>query len=897
MIARCLLALLPVMTFQDGEVLQPGYTEHRAVSFGAYWKLNHIDNDTIKDITFSYYHADSTAFGTCHFTSGRAWPMSVNRMQPHNEYCFVPSLKVGKPIGIYSDTLIVDYTYGGEAGQFRLPIRQAVGETREVYIHRGEHFTFHGREYTESGEYFDEESVEVLKLHVIEPCEVHIEAPSVLCEPGEVTLTTSREGDYYLWRGYGITDSTSRNAIAQLDTVGTIPYTITVTTMTETGENLIYNGDFEQGPQGFSTQYRYLAPYFFASMNYTHISSGRYSIVAWPRQVNNPWYVCEHDGYMMVVDGSSSSQNNPDKVFGTTVRVEPNTNYAFSAEIVAVSVHSPSTAPNLQFYINGETFSEVHQPSMRQCEWSKIYKIWNSGDLSGDIDISLLDHNRYSGGNDFAVDNISFRPLCIAEDTIHIHVGDTTLTRATENITTCDSILWNGHVYKESGVYRFDTTSVFGCDSVVTLRLAVHPSYHIEETAVACDSFEWKGHMYHQSGEYRFDTTSVFGCDSVVTLRLTVHPSYHIEETAIACDSFEWKGHMYYHSGEYRFDTTSVFGCDSVVTLHLTVHPSYHIEETAIACDSFEWKGHMYYQSGAYRFDTTTIYGCDSVVTLCLTVHPSYHIEETAIACDSFAWKGHMYYQSGAYRFDTTTVYGCDSVEMLYLTIHDCSFKVNLQPVTEVCADEGALVVNYTYEAAYQGPDRVSVTLTPDILSEPAELTDTQVVIPLPTDIRPDYYEGHVLFMSDYDSAAFDINFLVRYPASVFYQKWNNVLSLQNKAYNGGYEWDDYRWRMDNVELPNERHSYIYMGVGETLQMGHEYVAYLRRVGEDYYIPTCAFVPTEHVDSQDYPTIYSGIELVAMPEHLPEDYEIYDLLGRRVRECTRGGLYIYRKVK
>ena len=799
MIARCLLALLPVMTFQDGEVLQPGYTEHRAVSFGAYWKLNHIDNDTIKDITFSYYHADSTAFGTCHFTSGRAWPMSVNRMQPHNEYCFVPSLKVGKPIGIYSDTLIVDYTYGGEAGQFRLPIRQAVGETREVYIHRGEHFTFHGREYTESGEYFDEESVEVLKLHVIEPCEVHIEAPSVLCEPGEVTLTTSREGDYYLWRGYGITDSTSRNAIAQLDTVGTIPYTITVTTMTETGENLIYNGDFEQGPQGFSTQYRYLAPYFFASMNYTHISSGRYSIVAWPRQVNNPWYVCEHDGYMMVVDGSSSSQNNPDKVFGTTVRVEPNTNYAFSAEIVAVSVHSPSTAPNLQFYINGETFSEVHQPSMRQCEWSKIYKIWNSGDLSGDIDISLLDHNRYSGGNDFAVDNISFRPLCIAEDTIHIHVGDTTLTRATENITTCDSILWNGHVYKESGVYRFDTTSVFGCDSVVTLRLAVHPSYHIEETAVACDSFEWKGHMYHQSGEYRFDTTSVFGCDSVVTLRLTVHPSYHIEETAIACDSFEWKGHMYY--------------------------------------------------------------------------------------------------QSGAYRFDTTTVYGCDSVEMLYLTIHDCSFKVNLQPVTEVCADEGALVVNYTYEAAYQGPDRVSVTLTPDILSEPAELTDTQVVIPLPTDIRPDYYEGHVLFMSDYDSAAFDINFLVRYPASVFYQKWNNVLSLQNKAYNGGYEWDDYRWRMDNVELPNERHSYIYMGVGETLQMGHEYVAYLRRVGEDYYIPTCAFVPTEHVDSQDYPTIYSGIELVAMPEHLPEDYEIYDLLGRRVRECTRGGLYIYRKVK
>ncbi len=984
---RCLLALIPEPTYYEGEVLQPGYTEHHAVSFGPHWRFFNAGTDTIKNVSFSYYHADTTDFATCYFTIYRHWERwNDNSMVPNAEFFFLTPLSVGKPVGIYTDTLIVNYTYQGEPGQCRLPIRQVVGETTEVYIHRGESYTFHGTTYTEPGEYFDEDAIAVLKLHVIDPCDVAITAPTVLCQPEAVTLTTNREGDYYLWRGYGIEDSTSRTVVAQLDTVGTVPYTITLKAMTETGENLIYNGDFEQGAQGFSTDYQYMSPYLLTPRDGNHIHPGGYSLVAWPAQVNVPWFLCEHDGYMMVVDGSTSYADNPDKVFGSTVVVEPHTDYAFSAEIVAVSSMDSRTAPNLQFYINGEIFSDQYQPSLRQCEWTKIYQIWNSGDISGPIEISLLDHNRYSGGNDFAVDNLSFRPLCIAEDTIEIHVGDTTLTRATETITACDSLLWNGHVYKQSGVYRFDTTSVFGCDSVVMLNLTIHPSYHIEETAIACDSFEWKGTMYHESGVYRFDTISALGCDSVVMLNLTVHPSYQVEEVVAACDSFEWKGtmyhesgvyrfdttsvygcdsivtlkltvhpsyqveeivtacdsllwhgHVYKQSGVYRFDTTSVFGCDSVVTLKLTVHPSYQVEEVVATCDSFAWKGTMYYQSGVYRFDTTTVYGCDSVVMLNLTVHPSYQVEEVVAACDSFEWKGTMYHSSGVYRFDTTTVYGCDSVitlsltihpsfyreitqehcysyrwheqeyrqsgdytyavtsaygcdsvEVLHLTIHDCSFEVELYPVTDVCAGED-LVINYNYTAAYMGPDRLLVTFDDDLHDMLISLEDQATLIPLPTDIRPDYYTGHLLFMSDYDSAAFDIKLLVRYPATVFYQKWNNVLSLQNEKYNGGYLFDGYRWEVDGAQMQGENHSYIYMGVDETLQMGHEYVAYLRRVGEDYYIPTCAFLPEPHTDKQSYPTLYSGVEIVTM---MREGVDVYDLLGRRVRECTNGGLYI-----
>ena len=59
--------------------------------------------------------------------------------------------------------------------------------------------------------------------------------------------------------------------------------------------------------------------------------------------------------------------------------------------------------------------------------------------------------------------------------------------------------------------------SQIGCDSTVTLELRVNPVYEHEFDVVACDSFVWNGHVYPQSGRYTQEFTSVHGCDSVVT--------------------------------------------------------------------------------------------------------------------------------------------------------------------------------------------------------------------------------------------------------------------------------------------------------------------------------------------------------------------------------------------
>lgn len=71
----------------------------------------------------------------------------------------------------------------------------------------------------------------------------------------------------------------------------------------------------------------------------------------------------------------------------------------------------------------------------------------------------------------------------------------------------------------EAGV--LELTQLFptalGCDSTVTLLLSVYPSYDQHYTVVACDSMVWNGQVYWQSGSYTQNLTTSHGCDSNVT--------------------------------------------------------------------------------------------------------------------------------------------------------------------------------------------------------------------------------------------------------------------------------------------------------------------------------------------------------------------------------------------
>ena len=90
-----------------------------------------------------------------------------------------------------------------------------------------------------------------------------------------------------------------------------------------------------------------------------------------------------------------------------------------------------------------------------------------------------------------------------------------------------------------SGAYTFTHPTASGCDSTIVLYLTVHPSYLQQEMVAVCENdfpFEWRDTTFLEgttSGTYVFHRTSQFGCDSVVSLILAVSPLPSVSITQI----------------------------------------------------------------------------------------------------------------------------------------------------------------------------------------------------------------------------------------------------------------------------------------------------------------------------------------------------------------------------
>lgn len=111
----------------------------------------------------------------------------------------------------------------------------------------------------------------------------------------------------------------------------------------------------------------------------------------------------------------------------------------------------------------------------------------------------------------------------------------------------------------------------------ITQNLTVNPTYSTSFGATICPgaSYTFAGNTYYSTGVYPHAFTSVYGCDSIVTLNLTVSPVVHTDQYDSICigSAFSFNGNLYSTTGNYDATFTNISGCDSFVTLHLFVKP------------------------------------------------------------------------------------------------------------------------------------------------------------------------------------------------------------------------------------------------------------------------------------------------------------------------------------
>jgi hypothetical protein len=178
--------------------------------------------------------------------------------------------------------------------------------------------------------------------------------------------------------------------------IAAIAASIALCGVAQASPNLIFNGDFELGNTGFYTDYTFSPDDGW--------DEGVYAIVYDPAD----WHPLaasygDHttgSGLMMAVNGHPE----PNKiVWQQTVSVSANTAYIFSGW---VSSWDPGSPAQLQISINSIPLGVVTAPSTTGV-WQQFSFTWFSGTSTTAV-LSIVNLNTERGGNDFALDDLSF---------------------------------------------------------------------------------------------------------------------------------------------------------------------------------------------------------------------------------------------------------------------------------------------------------------------------------------------------------------------------------------------------------------------------------------------------------------------------------------------------------
>ena len=158
----------------------------------------------------------------------------------------------------------------------------------------------------------------------------------------------------------------------------------------------------------------------------------------------------------------------------------------------------------------------------------------------------------------------------------NIYVNPISSNYDTLSICSGDSVQIGSNYYYTAGTYLDTLSTIYGCDSIITLDLTINNSNTGTDTITACDSYTWiDGITYNTSNNTATHTlTNINGCDSVVTLDLNMNYSTTGIDVQEHCDSFIWiDGNTYTTSNNTATHIlTNATGCDSVITLNLTIN-------------------------------------------------------------------------------------------------------------------------------------------------------------------------------------------------------------------------------------------------------------------------------------------------------------------------------------
>ncbi|MCW3125000.1 MAG: hypothetical protein JWO03_658 [Bacteroidetes bacterium] len=201
-------------------------------------------------------------------------------------------------------------------------------------------------------------------------------------------------------------------------------------------------------------------------------------------------------------------------------------------------------------------------------------------------------------------------------------------TQLNQTICFGASTVFQGRTLSASGTYRDTLLSAASCDSIITLDLTVLPQPSSATSQSICNgtSIVFYGQSISAAGTYHDTLSAVSGCDSIVTLTLAILPTAltNISQSICHGSTFTFHGRVLSSAGIYRDTLATTDGCDSIVALSLSilVSDTGHIQQSICVGEHIIFNGVEIGTAGIYSDTLTASTGCDSIVRLTLSVQP-----------------------------------------------------------------------------------------------------------------------------------------------------------------------------------------------------------------------------------------------------------------------------------
>jgi hypothetical protein len=550
---------------------------------------------------------------------------------------------------------------------------------------------------------------------------VVITPPSAVIQPGDSVTLTATGAMYYQWSPEtGL--STTEGSVTVASPAVTTTYTCSGFAP---GDESVFNGNFDQGNMGFTSDYSYSSDLYPESTYNVGPSAGNF----------HPDFIgTGHggSGNFMVINGATAPNTN---VWTEQITVEPDSYYAFTTWVCTVS--AAGDVARLQFSINGHQIGEVFSAPSNTGVWLRFYELWYSGNSTA-ATITILNQNTVGSGNDFGLDDISFCQLVLVGDpqctvavealaatatadqtelcagastTLHAittgAIGECTYSWTPEN-TLDDPASPNPVATPALGNTTYFCLINDGYSSQnVSVTLTVHPNETENTYATICadDVFDFYGTAVSTPGVYEHHLQTEFGCDKTIFLHLDNWPAndtVYIDPSICVGETYDFHGTLYSQDGQVAyFDTVDNHGCLKVEKMVLSVG-AYQMPpvQNQFECYAQGTTPSWTWDKTGITYHENTVEevilddpdgGCPIKHRLDLRFHEEFYQEETKVACDAYYWPitGETYYDSQEEVVKTFhNAFGdqeCDSTYVLHLEINNFETNEFTVPYEESC--------------------------------------------------------------------------------------------------------------------------------------------------------------------------------------------------------------------